>query len=71
MAFRIVILAFLAAGSSLALSDQEERSSPWVEALRQESFYRKCHSSCTEYSKGTTTRVELCDDTEVMEKMTL
>ena len=43
----------------------DERVAPWWSALRDESFYKTCHSSCTDYSQGTTTRVELCDDTDV------
>ncbi len=43
----------------------DTKAAPWWDALRAESYYRQCHSSCTEYSKGTKTTVELCDDTQV------
>ena len=43
----------------------DSKAAPWWDALRAESYYRTCHSSCTENSRGTKTTVELCDDTKV------
>jgi hypothetical protein len=42
-----------------------DRSAPWWEALRQDAYYRQCKSSCTDKSRGTVTKVELCDDSKV------
>ena len=44
---------------------QELRGAPWWRALQAETYYKQCHSSCTEFSQGTKTTVELCDDTQV------
>lgn len=41
------------------------KAAPWWDALRDEAFYRQCQSSCTEFSQGIKTTVELCDDTQV------
>ncbi len=43
----------------------QDRASPWWQALSDETFYKRCRSSCTEGSQGVTTRVELCDDSDV------
>ena len=42
------------------------KAAPWWNALRAANYYGSCKSSCIEDSKGTTTRVELCDDTKVL-----
>ena len=67
-----VALSSLASGAlgGAATSSSEEnndllRMSPWIKAVRDEAFYRQCQSSCTEFSQGTMTKVELCDDTDV------
>ena len=48
-----------------AVEETEWRGAPWWRALRAESYYKQCHSSCTEFSQGIKTTVELCDDSEV------
>lgn len=55
----------LASATYSANSPLATKAAPWWAALRDEAYYRQCQSSCTEFSKGTTTKVELCDDTEV------
>ena len=70
MASLSILVSFLLVASASAFDDELystvlDRAAPWWEALRDESYYKKCHSSCTEASRGVTTRVELCDDTEV------
>jgi len=61
--WQALIVAVVAA--SVAAEDAIERAAPWWEALREDAFWRQCQSSCTEFSKGTRTNVELCDDTAV------
>jgi len=64
----IVLISLGAALSAVEPQSTEEtnwRSAPWWRALRAESYYKQCHSSCTELSQGTKTTVELCDDSEV------
>ena len=65
----IVLISTCAALSSavepLPNDETNWRGAPWWRALRAESYYKQCHSSCTEFSQGTKTTVELCDDSEV------
>ncbi len=64
-----LVSASIATSSSFGGEDLPmtlDRAAPWWEALRDESYYKRCHSSCTDYSKGVATKVELCDDTEVI-----
>lgn len=65
----LLAVVFVAFASGFPYDDDDEsvksKAAPWWAALRDEAFYRQCQSSCTEFSRGTMTRVELCDDTEV------
>ena len=62
----LVLISTNAAHSAVEpLPTEELRSAPWWRALRAETYYKQCHSSCTEFSQGTKTTVELCDDTQV------
>jgi len=60
-----VMLISLPAALYAAEEEMDLRAAPWWRALRAETYYKQCHSSCTESSQGTKTTVELCDDTEV------
>ena len=51
--------------ATLEKSEFNAKAAPWWDALRDEAFYRQCQSSCTEFSQGIKTTVELCDDTQV------
>ena len=61
-----VMLISLPAALYAAEEEMDLRAAPWWRALRAETYYKQCHSSCTESSQGTKTTVELCDDTEVL-----
>ena len=62
----LVLICAEAALSAVESQPTEElRGAPWWRALRAETYYKQCHSSCTELSQGTKTTVELCDDTQV------
>ena len=61
----LVLSSAFAAGAAGSDNDELLRINPWIKAVRDEAFYRQCQSSCTDYSQGTMTKVELCDDTEV------
>lgn len=67
-----IVLISMDAALSSAVEPQPQpteetdwRGAPWWRALRAESYYKECHSSCTEFSQGTKTTVELCDDAKV------
>ena len=42
----------------------DDRAAPWWEQ-KEEAKRRECRSSCTQYSKGVKSVVNLCDDTKV------
>ena len=46
------------------LAGVDERAAPWW-VQKEEAKRRKCKSSCTEYSKGVKSYVNLCDDEAV------
>ena len=45
-----------------------EKAAPWWEQ-QEEAAKRQCQSSCTKYSKGVKPTVNLCDDTDVSQKV--
>ena len=46
----------------------DEKAAPWWEQ-QEEAAKRQCQSSCTKYSKGVKPTVNLCDDTDVSQKV--
>ena len=69
--FMLVVAAAAAAITENDIFDYSEvveiaddRAAPWW-VQKEEAKRRECRSSCTQYSKGVKSLVNLCDDTKV------